>query len=108
MTQTSTLVQVPIDDDDTPVVDTRRRIDVVVDATPDGVVHAYLPGRAAIAPGAANYRGNRCTDVLGTVMGPNMFGERLTAADAVYDPNDDITRVTFAYTTTDDLQGATR
>lgn len=96
MTQTSTPVQAT---DGTAVV---------VDATPDGVVHAYLPGRPAIAPGAANYRGDCTDDVIGTVMGPNVFGERLTAADAVYDPRDDITRVTFAYTTTDDLPDATR
>lgn len=43
-----------------------------------------------------NYPGR--VDPVGQVMGPNMFGEYLTAVTADYDPETNKTRVGFRYT----------
>ena len=51
----------------------------------------------------ATYPGN-VEHIVGEIKGPNTIGERLTAVEAIYDPEVDKTRVGFAYTTTHEVQ----
>lgn len=53
--------------------------------------------------GFLNYRGDVTKDAVGQVVGPNTFGEFLTAVEATYDPEADKTRVGFDYARRGDL-----
>ena len=44
----------------------------------------------------ANYNGD-CRDVIGQRVGPNVFGEPMTAVEATYDSDTNKTRVGFAF-----------
>lgn len=48
------------------------------------------------ATGHMNYPGD-CRHIIGEVKGPNLLDEMLTAVDAKYDPETNMTRVGFAY-----------
>lgn len=52
----------------------------------------------------ATYPGD-VTGIVGEIKGPNLWGEYLTALEAVHDPVTDRTRVGFAFTTTSDYPG---
>lgn len=49
----------------------------------------------------ANYLGN-AADVIGQVVGPNSFGEKMTAVEATYDAETDRTRVGFDFARAED------
>lgn len=59
-----------------------------------------MPAYPKLPPKASrqlHYRGDLTAGIVGQVVGPNTFGERLTVVDATYDLARDLTTAGLAY-----------
>jgi hypothetical protein len=55
-----------------------------------------------------HYKGDIADEVVGQIVGPNLFGELFVADEAIYDRKADVTTVKFRWATQADIDTLTR